>query len=379
MTYFTNQRLPEEMRDFTLSSGKEEMLCSREVLSNRFSFLASVLEDEDLKEIDIEGLDFYAFELIKLAHCDISCLSKLIYNKDIVKYLMMGERLGVNKVVQYHLVDQLMSLDDDLKPILDNMFIINQYRNHQESSFDTKLIDFCFEEKPLLETVYQLFPNMNFETYDKLKEQYPDFDPKFKLPLIDLFNINSKDYLPAFQDQLLEFIRQCENPDSLEEWIIVHHLNFYKIVPNVNNEENPLGIDIDRKLLDKFGIPHEYGLMSRVKNNPYKLEEIIEPSPNSVQVDKITLDHIPISYLADLNLPTSKVMYLPSNFEQIKESFLLKHPEAEIIFHIIETNTHISEFKEEFAEYGPQLEYSLVRQFKDPKFQKIYSTLVFNS
>jgi hypothetical protein len=42
--YFTNRSLPQEMRDLTISSGKEEMLCSREVIINRFSFLASLLD-----------------------------------------------------------------------------------------------------------------------------------------------------------------------------------------------------------------------------------------------------------------------------------------------------------------------------------------------
>jgi hypothetical protein len=260
---FINNLYEKDKMSITLYNGDLKFVGNKLLLGDKFLTLKDIFEDVD--ELEFPTLNFYCLELFQLSHHQISNLSKLVKNSDIVEYMKVAECLQVDKLYIYSLADELFNCDIDLKPLFDNEWIRNYFNYRENPGKDTLPAKFlivvtktyALESEELKPFIYHIPCKIVIQwckenKYYDLQWYKPKYNPR------DLNNYLSYLFTEKFlfSPELIKLIeesnRRVKHPKTIEEALSYYGGDFYRIVPRVDQRIIIISYAHDPYFLEEF-------------------------------------------------------------------------------------------------------------------------------
>jgi hypothetical protein len=321
---------------------------TKSVLSKKFLLLKQIFVDNvDLYELKLPLLDSYGRELINLGLKDITSLSRLTKNSDIVAYIKMAAYLQTKPEFIAALSDCLLTTDIDIIPIIENRRILCfNYGvlgiNNESGTLASRLVDIILFECLPIGLFESCLPYLDPSELRRLSaykgiEEIEPLNPNYSLyQMVEA--IHQPFDLPltaSFTAKLTDLARRMATPLTVEE-VLLHNPykssqdggSLYTIVKGSGPYEVGSWINILKALPDiqltgssvncgkGCNNPNhvkEYKGFCRVING-YKVQLVDNPK---IYIDVNSLDDIP-----DWELPEKLINPI---FDSLRQHFVDQH------------------------------------------------------
>jgi hypothetical protein len=309
------------------------------ILADKFLHFDSIIKDDSEDQIDMPMIDSYGLELLHLSYLKIRELSRLSKNIDIINYIKMAAYFQAKPEFLVALSDCLMTVDNDMIPIIENHRVISFDYESKETLFvktlRERLIETIIFEMTPFEDIKVLLPYLEYAQVLLLLKHYSipwielgdplvDFNPRYNLHQLVRAHASYMQtrhtYIlhPTFEAKLLDIDQRLRYPQTIEDIIerdprhntvlyclkpgtVIKHTNLYNRVferfPDFRLTSSSIECTSDCHIpghskpfqLDKYRYPYVNAVMCRVE--PNHVWEII-PNP-VVFVDSDDLNVIP--------------------------------------------------------------------------------------